>query len=278
MRAASLSATAPSSWQLRFPSINAASLEWPQLFTASANRFQKYERNPSKYWSDFYKRHKNKFFKDRHYLKKQWSSYFTIDDTSNEKRKVVLEVGCGAGNTIFPLVATFPNLFVHACDFSPQAVALVQAHENYRADQVNAFVCDVTADDLRNNISPSSIDVVTLIFALSSVSPGQMTFALKNIKRVLKPNGFVLLRDYAIGDFAQVMLSSKNQMISKNFYVRGDGTCVFYFSEASLLNLFKNVGFGAVEVGICSKQIENRSKKVLMDRRWIQAEFCNLFD
>lgn len=36
------------------------------------------------------------------------------------------QVGCGAGNTIFPLIATFPKLYVHACDFSPKAVTLVK--------------------------------------------------------------------------------------------------------------------------------------------------------
>lgn len=36
------------------------------------------------------------------------------------------QVGCGAGNTIFPLVATYPDIFVYACDFSPRAVNLVK--------------------------------------------------------------------------------------------------------------------------------------------------------
>lgn len=36
------------------------------------------------------------------------------------------QVGCGAGNTIFPLVATNPDIFVYACDFSPRAVNLVK--------------------------------------------------------------------------------------------------------------------------------------------------------
>ncbi|RVW88260.1 putative methyltransferase C3H7.11 [Vitis vinifera] len=60
-------------------------------------------------------------FKDRHYLDKEWGHYF-----SGAGRKVILEVGCGAGNTIFPLVATYPDIFVHACDFSPRAVDLVK--------------------------------------------------------------------------------------------------------------------------------------------------------
>lgn len=36
------------------------------------------------------------------------------------------QVGCGAGNTIFPLLAAYPDMFVHACDFSPRAVNLVK--------------------------------------------------------------------------------------------------------------------------------------------------------
>nr|QTZ19484.1 methyltransferase 2 isoform X1 [Bixa orellana] len=61
---------------------------------------------------------------------------------------------------------------------------------------------------------------------LSAVSPKKMPMILQNIKRVLKPNGYVLFRDYANGDFAQVKLQDKNRMISEDFYVRGDGTAL----------------------------------------------------
>ena len=36
------------------------------------------------------------------------------------------QVGCGSGSTLFPLMAAFPNLYVHACDLSPHAIALVK--------------------------------------------------------------------------------------------------------------------------------------------------------
>lgn len=118
---------------------------------------EKYERDAKKYWDVFYKRHQDKFFKDRHYLDKEWGQYF-----AGEERRVVLEVGCGAGNTIFPLVATYPNIFVHACDFSPRAVNLVKTHKDYLETCVSAFVCDLTVDDLSKEISPSSVDIVTM--------------------------------------------------------------------------------------------------------------------
>ena len=39
----------------------------------------------------------------------------------------------------------------------------MQAHKDFNDDRVAAFVCDLTADDLSNNISPSSVDVVMMV-------------------------------------------------------------------------------------------------------------------
>jgi 2-polyprenyl-3-methyl-5-hydroxy-6-metoxy-1,4-benzoquinol methylase len=44
---------------------------------------------------------------------------------------LLLQVGCGAGNTVYPLLEVNPELRVYACDFSPKAVQLVQAHPGY---------------------------------------------------------------------------------------------------------------------------------------------------
>ncbi|KAM7277036.1 hypothetical protein ACFE04_018902 [Oxalis oulophora] len=184
-----------------------------------------------------------------------------------------LRVGCGAGNTVYPLTATYPDVFVHACDFSPRAVNLVKSHKDFSETRVSAFVCDPTRDDLTQNISPSSVDIVTMIFVLSAVSPEKMALILHNIRKVLKPNGHVLFRDYATGDLAQERLTSKDQKISENFYVRGDGTRAFYFSNDFLTSLFKESGFEVEELDVCCKQVENRSRELLMNRRWVQAVF-----
>ncbi|XP_044487776.1 uncharacterized protein LOC123212703 isoform X3 [Mangifera indica] len=203
----------------------------------------KYERDAKKYWDVFYKRHQDR-------------------------------IGCGAGNTIFPLIATYPDVFVHACDFSPRAINLVKTHKEFTETRIDAFVCDLTADDLSKHISPSSINIVTMIFVLSAVSPEKMPSVLQNIRKVLKPSGYVLFRDYAVGDLAQERLTDKDQKISENFYVRGDGTRAFYFSNDFLMSLFKENGFDVKEIGLCCKQVENRSRELVMNRRWVQAVFC----
>ena len=51
--------------------------------------------------------------------------------------------------------------------------------------------------------------------------------------------GHVFFRDYAEGDLAEERLAStgRQQKIEERFYVRGDGTRCYYFSEVQLVKL-----------------------------------------
>ena len=54
----------------------------------------------------------------------------------------------------------------------------------YNTDRCKAFQCDITCDDLTNEIPANSVDAVSMIFVLSAIHPDKMVLALKNIYKV----------------------------------------------------------------------------------------------
>jgi tRNAThr (cytosine32-N3)-methyltransferase len=205
------------------------------------NRFN---NDPAKWWNLFYKNNTDNFFKDRKWLRQEFPVLAEV--TQKEAGpQVVLEVGAGAGNTAFPLIANNENehLKVHACDFSKYAVKVMRESEHYNEKYMAADVWDVasvpTEEDngLPPGLTEGSVDVVILIFIFSALAPTQWDQAIRNIYRVLKPGGRVLFRDYGRGDLAQVRFK-KGRYMEENFYVRGDGTRVYFFDEDQLVDMW----------------------------------------
>ncbi|PYH72843.1 tRNA(Thr) (cytosine(32)-N(3))-methyltransferase [Aspergillus vadensis CBS 113365] len=269
------------------------------------NRFN---ADPAKWWNLFYKNNTANFFKNRKWLRQEFPVLADVTQPTAGK-KVVLEVGAGAGNTAFPLLENNENeeLMVHACDFSKTAVKVMRESPHYNPKYMTADVWDVTAepDENGNGLPPGlteeSVDVVVLIFIFSALAPEQWNQALRNVYRVLKPGGHVLFRDYGRGDLAQVRFK-KNRYMGENFYVRGDGTRVYFFDRDELEKMWgqwtpekglptalatgeeaeakdeqsltdiKGV-FDIEKLGVDYRLIVNRQRKLKMYRCWIQGHF-----
>ena len=246
---------------------------------------ERLEREAGKHWDLFYKRNGPRFFKDRHYLGSEFPEL-----RPGGGRRRVLEVGCGCGNTAFPLAAEDPDLEIFCCDFSPRAVALVEQHEREeaRTGRVHAFVFDLTSSSgpaagdsaatppLVAHVGAGTVDLVTAVFVFSAISPEKMPAALANLRGALRQGGKVLFRDYAEGDLAESRLQGKArpQKLSENFYVRMDGTRAYYFSQGFLEALFRGAGFEPDgNTTVHEREVENRKKGLRMARRWIQGSF-----
>ncbi|ATY66835.1 actin binding protein [Cordyceps militaris CM01] len=244
----------------------------------------RFNSNPEKWWNLFYKNNTANFFKNRKWLLQEFP---ILGDVMAEDAgaKVILEIGAGAGNTAFPILSNNKNsqLKIHACDFSKTAVEVMRKHEEYNTEQIQADVWDVAGKELPPDLEDGSVDVAILIFIFSALSPQEWSRALHNVHRLLKPGGTVLFRDYGRGDLAQVRFR-KGRYLEENFYIRGDGTRVYFFDRDELGDIWSGKKaedngeagvpkFSIDHLGVDRRLLVNRAEQKKMYRCWLQGRF-----
>jgi tRNAThr (cytosine32-N3)-methyltransferase len=209
-----------------------------------------------------------------------------------------------------------PLLKIHACDYSKKAIEIIRTQEAYQNQttlQADVWDAAGTGENvLPPGLEAGSVDVVVMIFIFSALSPRQWAQAVKNVWNVLKPGGLVLFRDYGRGDLAQVRFK-KGRYLEENFYIRGDGTRVYFFERDELADIWsgklpensfqidaseqtseqktdedelaeklqtseiseenKMPAFEIMNLGVDNRMLVNRQRKLKMYRCWMQGRF-----
>ncbi|TFJ87940.1 hypothetical protein NSK_001286 [Nannochloropsis salina CCMP1776] len=193
-------------------------------------------------------------------------------------QRVLIELGCGVGNAVFPLLARDPNLFIYAFDFSPRAVAILKNHPFYKnSRRCFAWVQDVVdTPSLPTFLTQNGgqADLCLCMYALSAMAPDKIRLVAHKIWAALKPGGRVLIRDYGRWDEAQLRFK-RGHRLGENFYLRSDGTRAYYFSVEDLREMFcgKEGGFREIEAGYVRRQYINRADAATRRRVWVHARF-----
>ncbi|KAG9103500.1 hypothetical protein FRC06_010382 [Ceratobasidium sp. 370] len=147
-------------------------------------------------------------------------------------KATVVEVGCESNQN--------PDLSIIGCDYSSKAIDVVKAHPLYSAPHigsVSACVWDLSGPNLPLGVDSGTVDIVVMVFVLSALHPDEWASAIRNVYSMLKPGGLVVLRDYGRYDLTQLRFK-EGRLLDDNFYVRGDGTRVYFFDLDELALLF----------------------------------------
>lgn len=228
------------------------------------------EKDAKKHWDLFYKRNDTRFFKDRHWTTREFKELLGNDNDKEDS--ALLEVGCGVGNFIYPLVEEgikFKKIF--ACDLSSKAVELTKKHSLYDEEKIKVWQTDVTTDNCFSEID-CPLHIATLIFVLSAIHPAKFHNVIQNLYNVLSHEGVVLFRDYGLYDMAQLRFKPGHK-IDENFYMRQDGTRTYYFSIEKIRTLFESVGFETLSCDYIQRRTVNFKENIDVPRIFLQAKF-----
>lgn len=195
------------------------------------------------------------------------------DGEANGQSRRMLEVGCGVGNLVFPLLDNEPSIFIYACDFSQRAVDFVKANPKYDTHRMLAFQCDITeSEQLTEHVPEGSLDMITMIFVLSAIHPDNFGRVVCNLRRLLRPGGVLLFRDYGRFDMAQIRFKAGSKL-ADNFYVRQDLTRSYFFTTEEVATLFEGNGFSVDTNLYVNRRTINQKENLNVARTFLQARF-----
>ena len=173
---------------------------------------RKYRAEACKNWENFYKRNQANFFKNRNYLTSEFPEFESGSIIDSDG--LLIELGCGVGNSLLPLLGCCPRLKALGVDCSKTAVNLLRQKATDLGFQDRLYFSegDISSDlDVESEINGSladyegKADFVLLMFVLSAIPPGEKQIqVIKRASRLLKPGGFLLVRDYAKYDLAEL--------------------------------------------------------------------------
>ncbi len=109
-----------------------------------------------------------------------------------KKGQKILDLGCGTG--ALTLKAAQKGAKVKGIDINPQMLEIAQKQAIKKNLIQNINLCEIGVAELGNEKS-NSYDIVMSSFCFSELTENELIYTLKEIKRILKPGGLLLVAD-----------------------------------------------------------------------------------
>ena len=140
----------------------------------------------------------------------------------------IIDLGCGSGNDTKHLIALGKSVI--ACDFAPNAIANIRRNFPKLLD---AMCFDMTEGLPFPN---SYTDLIIADLSLHYFTESVTTDILKDLRRVLKPNGTLLLRVNSVKDTNHG--AGQGTEIEPHLYKTADGRLKRFFDEGDIRRFF----------------------------------------
>ncbi|KAL6753310.1 S-adenosyl-L-methionine-dependent methyltransferase [Haematococcus lacustris] len=224
-------------------------------------------------WDSFYQStaRSAKFFKERRYL------LLEFPFLASQQPLHVIELGCGYGASLLPVLKTNPQARATATDVAPtclQQLREVLEREGVldHAARVVTFVANSACPDSRPLFRGVDADVALIMFTLSAVRGAEQAIMLDNAYAALKPGGSLCIRDHGLFDMVQLRIPSE-QWLAPNTYQRGDGTLAYFFSTQDLADKARAAGFQVRECSYVTVLNTNRKMGLKLRRVFVHGVF-----
>ena len=161
-------------------------------------------------WETHFEKHADAptmFFKERRSLLQE----FPLLATGSLR---VLEIGCGTGSSVLPLLRGNPDASVHASD--PSAAAVAQMRRQVDAAGFGGRLTSEVQADASGSpcaaVAPASFDVAMAVYTLSAVPGADGDGALlAATAAAVRPGGAVIVRDYGMYDMRHLSDAKSSQ-------------------------------------------------------------------
>lgn len=185
-------------------------------------------------------------------LQKSWKNYL-IDEVleKTEKNSQLLDLCCGTGDIGIALAQKREDLRIIGADFSPNMLEVAKK----KSEGLTNIDFDVE-DACQTSYKDETFDLVTISFGLRNTKDYEKV--LREIKRILKNDGYILCLDSFVPDRALVRpfyrLYFKHLMPilgggfkNKNSYKWLYQSTEDFLRKSELIDLYKKVGFSNIK-------------------------------
>ncbi|KAK3740317.1 hypothetical protein QZH41_009410 [Actinostola sp. cb2023] len=215
---------------------------------------EKYENDADQFWDEFYMQHRNRFFKDRHWLFTEFPELGTA--AAEDIKQNPSSISDDSNASICHNQTCADNASMSTKSTCHQGLDQELSTHDYTKQIVDKeYLGSFPGSHAKKCILEVGCGVGNTIFPI--LEANKMQAVITRLAKLLKPGGVILFRDYGRYDLAQLRFK-KGRCLSDNFYVRGDGTRVYFF-EQGFVREFNQIS--AVQSGLVDSPQESAPKK-----------------